>query len=162
MAEATGDPYTSYFTAKEAETFECDLNNTFSGIGAELGKDTKGTIQVIAPIEGTPAFKAGVKAKGLIATNKRQIHCRYDSRRSGAEYSWPSRHKVKLQLVRGDQPVELTIIRETIQVPSVTYKTLANDQVTFGCRPLAMTLPAIREAATRLKRAVQRHRARYA
>lgn len=124
LAEATNDPYTSYFTAKEADTFESDLNNTFSGIGAELGKDAKGTIQVIAPIEGTPAAKAGVKPKDLIATinGKTTVGMTVDDAvqnirgRAGTQ--------VKLQLVRGDQPVELTITRETIQVPSVTHKTL--------------------------------------
>ncbi|MBC7746765.1 hypothetical protein H7Y40_02155, partial [Pedobacter sp.] len=38
LAEASGDPYTVYFTADEAKSFMNDLEGTFDGIGAELGK----------------------------------------------------------------------------------------------------------------------------
>ena len=96
-----------------------------SGIGAELGKDAKGNIQVIAPIAGTPAEKAGVKAKDLIATvnGKTTVGMSVDD--AVKNIRGKSGTSVKLQLVRGGtQAVELTIVRETIQVPSVTYKTL--------------------------------------
>ncbi|HEU5186878.1 MAG TPA: hypothetical protein VFT87_00055, partial [Candidatus Saccharimonadales bacterium] len=38
MVDATGDPYTVYFTDAEAREFFNELDGTFSGIGAELGK----------------------------------------------------------------------------------------------------------------------------
>jgi carboxyl-terminal processing protease len=62
LAEATNDPYTSYFTPKEAREFEEQINNHFSGIGAQLGQDKEGNLEVIAPIEDLPADKAGLKA----------------------------------------------------------------------------------------------------
>ena len=68
LAEATNDPYTEYFTAKEAKDFNNELNNSFSGIGAELGQDSDKNLLVIAPISGFPADKAGVKAQDIIAT----------------------------------------------------------------------------------------------
>jgi len=42
LAEATKDPYTVFFTAAEAKTFNDQLNNSFSGIGAQLGQDSSG------------------------------------------------------------------------------------------------------------------------
>src|SRR6185312_3215013 len=68
LAEATKDPYTEYFTAKEAKDFNDELNNSFSGIGAELGEDSNGNLQIIAPITGTPAAQAGLKAQDIIAS----------------------------------------------------------------------------------------------
>src|SRR6185437_14337582 len=48
LAQATNDPYTAYFTAAEAKQFNNELNNAFSGIGAQLGADSDGDLQVIA------------------------------------------------------------------------------------------------------------------
>ena len=40
IAQSTGDPYTEYFNAKQAKAFNDELNNSFSGVGAELGQDS--------------------------------------------------------------------------------------------------------------------------
>ncbi len=113
LAESTNDPYTTYFTPKEADTFESDLNNTFSGIGAELGKDAKGNIQVIAPIAGTPAEKAGVRAKDLIATINGKTTAGMSIDDAVTNIRGKAGTTVKLQLVRGGtEAVELTITRE--------------------------------------------------
>ena len=124
LAESTNDPYTTYFTKKEAASFNDSLNNTFSGIGAELSKDSKGNIQVISPISGTPAEKAGVKAKDIIASinDKTTVGMSVDD--AVKNIRGKAGTQVKLQLIRGDAAVELKITREQIQVPSVTHKTL--------------------------------------
>ncbi|HUC90209.1 MAG TPA: S41 family peptidase [Patescibacteria group bacterium] len=68
MAESTGDPYTAYFNAKEAKDFNDQLQGTFSGIGAELGKDSQGNLVVVSPIDGFPASKAGLRAQDVIVS----------------------------------------------------------------------------------------------
>jgi carboxyl-terminal processing protease len=152
LAEATGDPYTTYFTAKEAESFENDLNNTFSGIGAELGEDARGNIQVIAPIAGFPAEKAGLKAKDIIATinGKTTVGMSVDDAvqvirgKAGTE--------VKLQLIRSGEAVEVTITRQNIQVPSVTYETKADGVGYIRVSTFANDTPQlIAQAANALK-----------
>lgn len=61
MLEATGDPYTSFFNPKETKSFAQDIEGSFEGIGAELGiKDD--ILTVIAPLDGSPAQKAGLLA----------------------------------------------------------------------------------------------------
>lgn len=61
MLAATGDPYTTFFSPEENQSFKEDISGTFEGIGAEMGlKDD--IITVIAPLEGTPADKAGIRA----------------------------------------------------------------------------------------------------
>lgn len=124
LAQATNDPYTEYFTPKEADQFNQQLNNAFSGIGAELGQDRSGNLQVIAPIAGTPAAQAGLKAQDLIATingtstSGMSVDTAVDKIRGQAGT------KVTLGIVRGSQQLTLTIIRQNITVPSVTTKIL--------------------------------------
>lgn len=128
LAESTGDPYTVYFTPKEAESFQSDLNNTFSGIGAELGKSDQGSIQVIAPIGGTPADKAGIRAKDVIATINSKTTVGMSIEDAVKAIRGKAGTSVTLQIVRGgSEALTLTITRETIQVPSVTTKTLDNN-----------------------------------
>lgn len=126
LAEATNDPYTVYFTPKEAKDFDGELNGTFSGIGAQLGQDAQGTIQIIAPISGTPAEKAGLKAKDLIVAinSKSTAGMSVDAAVSAIRGKVGT--QVSLQIVRtgSDQPLTFTITRGNIQIPSVTTKTL--------------------------------------
>ena len=59
MVSATEDPYTVFFDPVDAESFKSSLNGTFEGIGAEIGiRDDQ--LQIIAPLPGTPAEKAGI------------------------------------------------------------------------------------------------------
>lgn len=60
------DPYSAYFTAEMAEDFAQELSGSFFGIGAELGLSDAGGLMVVAPIAGTPAEAAGVRAGDFI------------------------------------------------------------------------------------------------
>jgi carboxyl-terminal processing protease len=61
MLASTGDPYTTFFDPKENQEFQEDITGNFEGIGAEMGiKDD--VLTVIAPLEDTPAARAGLMA----------------------------------------------------------------------------------------------------
>lgn len=125
LAEATKDPYTVYFTAKEAKDFNGQLNNMFSGIGAQLGQDADGNLQVIAPIAGLPADKAGLKAKDLIASINGVSTAGEAVDDAVSKIRGPKGSKVTLQVVRNHkQSLTLTIIRDDIKLPSVKTKIL--------------------------------------
>jgi len=66
LVNATGDPYTEYFNSTAATQLNNEINGSFSGIGAQLGKDSNNNLEVIAPISGTPAAKSGLQPKDLI------------------------------------------------------------------------------------------------
>ncbi len=119
LANAAGDPYTEYFSPKDAKDFYGQLDGTFEGIGAELGKDANGSIQIIAPLAGYPAEKAGLKPRDVIAavdgksTNGFTINDAVKAIRGAAGTV------VKLTVVRDNAPLEISVTREAIQVPSV-------------------------------------------
>lgn len=61
MLSATGDPYTTFFDPAENKKFNEEITGNFDGIGAELGVKNN-ILTVIAPLAGTPAEKAGLRA----------------------------------------------------------------------------------------------------
>jgi len=65
LAQSLGDPYTVYLPSQQNSNFKQGLAGQFSGIGAELGMLNEQVI-VIAPLNGSPAEKAGVKAQDAI------------------------------------------------------------------------------------------------
>lgn len=60
MVESAGDPYTVYFNPGDTKVFWEDIAGTFEGVGMEVGI-REGELKVIAPLEGTPAQKAGLR-----------------------------------------------------------------------------------------------------
>ncbi|HUC88062.1 MAG TPA: S41 family peptidase [Candidatus Binatia bacterium] len=128
LASAAGDPYTEYFDPSDASTFNNELNGSFSGIGAELGENSSNDIEIIAPLAGTPAAKAGLQPGDVItaingkSTSSMSIDTAVDDIRG------PSGSKVTLDVTRnGDQSLEFTITRANITVPSVSYKILSGN-----------------------------------
>ena len=60
------DPYSNYVPPARQEEFDRHLEGTFKGIGVQLDQAENGDIRVISPIEGSPAFRAGVLAGDVI------------------------------------------------------------------------------------------------
>ncbi len=60
------DPYSIYVPPKKQEEFDRMLEGTFKGVGIQLDQADNGDIQVVSPIEDSPAFKAGVLAGDVI------------------------------------------------------------------------------------------------
>ncbi len=128
LAEATKDPYTVFFTAAEAKNFNNELNNSFSGIGAQLGQDTDGNLEVIAPIAGLPADKAGIKAKDIVTNIDGVSTTGMSVDVAVTKIRGPKGTKVTLKVVRDrSEALSFTIVRDDITLPSVTTKTLDNN-----------------------------------
>lgn len=128
LAQATGDPYTEYFNATEAKAFTSELNNSFSGIGAELGQDASGNLEIIAPINGSPAAKAGLQPKDVISEINGQTTSGLSPDAAVDKIRGPSGSQVTLSIIRGgSQTLSFTITRSDIQLPSVTSKILSGN-----------------------------------
>ena len=121
LAESTGDPYTEYLNAKETKDFDDSLNGTFSGIGAELGKDA-GSIVVVSPIAGYPAQKEGLKSKDVIVSIDDKPASGMTISQAVDSIRGPSGSTVKLEIARDGKELNFEIVRETIKIPSVESK----------------------------------------
>lgn len=124
LAAAADDPYTTYFTPKEAKDFSDQLNNSFSGIGAQLGQNSAGNLEVIAPIDGLPAQKAGLKAHDVIAAVNDESTAGMSVDTAVSKIRGPKGTQVKLQIIRDQKSQTITITRDDITLPSVKTKTL--------------------------------------
>ncbi|MFZ1484209.1 MAG: S41 family peptidase [Candidatus Saccharimonadales bacterium] len=128
LAASTNDPYTEFFSAKQAEEFNNDLQGTIIGVGAKLEKNSEGNIVVVAPIEGSPAQAAGVRAQDIIAGIDGKTTTGMSATDAVLKIRGEKGTKVTLTLIRNKtQRLDLTIVRDEIRVPTVTSKIEANN-----------------------------------
>lgn len=126
MVAAVGDPYTSFLVPSQNKVVEEDLSGNFSGVGIQIGFREK-QLAVTAPLPESPAEKAGILPGdyivGIIDKNK-------NIERNTQGMSLPeavqiirgeANTKITLVLVREgkDEPFEVEVVRQTIDVPSV-------------------------------------------
>jgi carboxyl-terminal processing protease len=119
LANAAGDPYTEYFSPKDAKDFYGQLDGTFEGIGAELGKDASGNIVIISPIAGYPAEKAGLKPKDIVAAIDGKSTSGFTIDDAVKLIRGKAGTSVKLTIIRDGAPQDISITRQAIQIPSV-------------------------------------------
>lgn len=119
LAKATGDPYTEYFNPSDAKDFQGQLDGTFEGIGAELGKNDQKEIIIISPLAGYPAEKAGLKPKDVIASIDGKSAYDLDVNEAVDLIRGKAGTTVDLKVIRGDQSLDIKVTREQINIPSV-------------------------------------------
>lgn len=125
LTTATGDPYTMYFTKDQAKDFNNQLNGTFTGIGAELGKNDSGNLIVVSPIDGFPAAKAGLRPQDVLASINGKSTDGVDIDTAVSQIRGPKGTQVTLQIVRNKtENLKFTITRDDIKVPSVKWQVL--------------------------------------
>jgi carboxyl-terminal processing protease len=121
MVEATGDPYTEYYTPQSYQSTMVELTGVYQGIGAYIGKKDN-RIVIIAPMKGSPAEQAGLKSGDAIL----KIDGESTELMNSDDASTRIRGKVgtKVALVIGRQgatgPLEISVERKEIRVDSVT------------------------------------------
>ncbi|HJQ08895.1 MAG TPA: S41 family peptidase [Candidatus Saccharimonadales bacterium] len=125
LAEATGDPYTTYLTAEQALEFKRQLVGTFSGIGAELGQDAAGNLLIVAPIDGAPASRAGLRPQDILATIDGKPTTGMSIEEAVSKIRGPKDTQVKLGIIRDKkEQLKFTITREDIKLTSVKSSVL--------------------------------------
>ncbi|HMT18406.1 MAG TPA: S41 family peptidase [Candidatus Saccharibacteria bacterium] len=120
LVAAVGDTYTEYFNVEETKDFNSDLNGTFEGIGAELGKEGDFVV-IIAPIKGAPAEKAGIQAKDIITEINGEKATGITVSEAVKRIRGEKGTTVTLKVIRAGEEVEVSIVRDTIDIPSVEW-----------------------------------------
>lgn len=129
MLAALDDPYTTYMNPEETREFDETINSSFQGIGAEVSLED-GRVTIIAPIKGSPAEKAGIRANDVIQSVNGEKLDGLTLTQAVSKIRGVKGSQAKLVILRGGsgEPVELTIVRDDIPVETV-YADMVSDTV---------------------------------
>jgi len=124
MVESIGDPYSVYLTKEENSATHDSLNGKYQGIGAQLGFDENERLMIVTPLDGSPAEKAGVRAGDLIIAIEGKDTTGYSIQKAVGLIRGEAGTVSHLTLYRKDvdKPIEVSITRETIVLPSVKWE----------------------------------------
>jgi carboxyl-terminal processing protease len=116
LANSYGDPYTVFFDPTESKQFSDTISGSFAGVGMEIDiKDS--VLTVIAPLKGTPAATAGIKAGDQVIAIDGKSTDGVPVDEAVNDIRGPVGTTVDLSIVRAGKPLDVKIVRETIQVP---------------------------------------------
>jgi carboxyl-terminal processing protease len=123
MVQSIGDPYTVFLDPKQNQEFELSLSGTYEGVGIEIDiRD--GTLVVVAPIDGTPAAKAGVQAGDKILEINGEDTSILTIQEAVQKIRGKKDTNVVLKLGRGKKTLEVTITRAKIVIKSLEFEDL--------------------------------------
>jgi carboxyl-terminal processing protease len=127
MIGALKDPYTKHLKKTDYKTFQEHTSGHFGGVGMELGmRDDR--LTVVAPIKGTPAFKAGVEAGDVISKINGRSTKDMALEKAVKLIRGEPGTTIKLTFTRNDEkPFEKELVREEIKLPNVDSKVLDKD-----------------------------------
>ena len=121
------DPYSAYMSPEVFKDMQTDTKGEFGGLGIEVGMEL-GVIKVIAPIDGTPASRAGIKAGDyIVEINKEQVQGK-TLMEAVKLMRGPVGTYISLTVRRKGEKksLEFTIKREIIEIKSVDAKIIEN------------------------------------
>ena len=123
LLHSLDDPYSDLLSEKQKKIFEEDLSGSFGGVGMEIGI-RKGVLTVIAPLEGTPAERAGLKAGDKILKINNEATDNMSLEEAVSKIRGEPGTKVTLTIFRDEwlEPKDFEITREVINVPIVKTK----------------------------------------
>jgi carboxyl-terminal processing protease len=129
MLDTLGDEgHTRFLSAEEATSWDESLRGSFEGIGAYIDVRDGQTV-IVAPIEGSPAERAGLRAGDVIvAVNGESTNgWTVDDLRTAVR--GPKGTDVTLRVLHPDasEPVEIVVTRDEVVVPSVSWRMLPDD-----------------------------------
>ena len=123
MLSNLDDSYTRFLEPKEFNQMRIDTSGELTGVGIQIVKDKESDdLIIISPIEGTPAFDAGIKARDKILSID-DISTEGMNIEEAVKLIRGQRGtKVKLEILRGSKSFFKTLSREKIEIKSVSSK----------------------------------------
>src|SRR3954466_7801493 len=122
------DPHSRYMNEKAWKDMQETTQGEFGGLGIEVMMEN-GVVKVIAPMDGTPAARAGIISGDLITQVDDVAVQGLTLEQAVNKMKGPVDTKTRLKITRKgvDQPIEVTIAREIIRVRPVAHRTEGND-----------------------------------
>ena len=125
---ASLDPHSSYMTEKQFKEMNMDIRGEFTGVGIQIGVKNQ-QLTIIAPIEDTPGYRAGLAAGDKIMKINEEWTKDLTIEQAVDKMRGPRGTSVRLLIYREgwDKPREFKIVRDVIKVVSVKSRMLDND-----------------------------------
>jgi carboxyl-terminal processing protease len=140
------DPHSRYMNAKGWAEMQETTHGEFGGLGMEVTMED-GLVKVVAPIDDTPAAKAGIMSGDVITQIDDNVISGLTLNQAVEKMKGPANSKARLKIIRkgSDKAIEVAITREIIRVRPVRYRaeggdlgyiriTSFNEQTTDGLR----------------------------
>ncbi|AFY48047.1 C-terminal processing peptidase [Nostoc sp. PCC 7524] len=122
MLKKLEDPYTRFMDPQEFKNMQVDTSGELTGIGITISQDEKTKqLVVIAPIEDTPAFKAGILSKDVILKIDGKSTKGMDTNQAVSLIRGEPGSKVVLTIQRNGQQKEFKITRARIEIHPVRF-----------------------------------------
>lgn len=129
LASSLKDPYTVFLPPIEAEIFESDISGNFEGVGMEIGIRDQ-VLTVIAPLQGTPAKRAGIMSGDIILRIDGEVTKSFTIDEAVQRIRGERGTPVVFTIARDgeDELLEIKVIRDVIDIPTITSE-LRSDNV---------------------------------
>lgn len=120
LVKSLGDPYSTFFPPSESKQFKEEMSGGFEGVGMEIGVRNN-VVTVIAPLKGTPAFRAGIKTGDKILKIDDKETTDMTSEEAASLIRGKGGTSVKLTILSKDaqKTKEVVIVREKIEIPTL-------------------------------------------
>ncbi len=124
----TLDPHSSYMTAEDYQTMQEQTRGSFAGLGIQVQMDNegpdKGYVKVVAPIDDTPAARAGMQTNDLIVEiDGAEVQgMSLDEAISKMKGKKGTKINISVLRDRDAEPFDLTLVRDIVTVQSVTSR----------------------------------------
>lgn len=127
LAASYGDPYTVFFPPAQEQDFQTQIQGDFEGVGMEVS-EKDGVLTVVAPLKGSPADKAGIKAGDIILKINGTVTDNMSVDDAVNMIRGPKGSTVTLTIVHGTgSPVVIPIVRDVINIPTLETKTVGGN-----------------------------------
>jgi carboxyl-terminal processing protease len=122
------DPHSSYMDPKSFRDMQVQTRGEFGGLGIEVTMED-GLVKVVAPIDDTPAAKAGVRAGDIITHIDDEAVLGLTLNQAVEKMRGAVNSKIRLKIMRKglDKAIDMAITRDTIRVRSVRSRTDGDD-----------------------------------
>jgi carboxyl-terminal processing protease len=122
------DPHSRYMNEKAWRDMQENTRGEFGGLGIEVTMED-GLIKVVAPIDDTPAAKAGILSGDLISQIDDDQVQGLSLEQAVNKMKGPIDTKTRLKIIRkgADQPIDVSITREVIRVRPVSFHVDGSD-----------------------------------
>lgn len=122
-----GDPYSAYLSSDEYQDLMITTSGEYQGIGVTIAPDDNGFINVVAPIDGSPAAKAGIQSGDKILTVDGVEYEGTTIDAAANAMRGETGTKVTIQILRDGEIIELEIKRANIVMETVKSETIEQE-----------------------------------